>query len=284
MFSSGQRNPVSSNEQQIPHRLDIVISHYHEAPEIVRPPLDIIKQLPVVSRLNPRVIVYTKGLATANITDIEILKEEIGADIVYELPNIGRETDTHLTHIVNYYDELAEFTLFLQGHIEYLDLIELMLTNHFRPTLGVMCLGSQTTCPCDYCIPDVNGAHDPIYGYKRIPQLHGIFNHRFCPPQGLLISFKSQFIVSRTRVTRHPKHKYEWLKELFNDMSHFVHDDNPEDVTSTQTPDDPLFGHTLERAWMIIFGCNDLRLHHECDRFYSGTRCACYDDDDEEYM
>ena len=44
-------------------------------------------------------------------------------------------------------------------------------------------------------------------------------------------------------------------------------------------PMSPIFGHTLERAWMVIFGCNDLRIRHQCNDRDISAICGCYDVD-----
>jgi Protein of unknown function (DUF3431) len=272
--SSGHSKGLSRGQKKEPQRLDIVLAYSGESPEQVRSSLKIVTKIPFIVRLKPRVIIYTKGLPTT--TNRETLKKLLGADLLYELPDVGRDAESHLTHIIEHYDEIADHTLFLRGTIDFIDLVEPLLRTHFKPTLGVMGLGTYTTCPCDDCIAQINGNPDPIHGYKRIPQLYSIFNDRFCPPSGLLLSFKNQFIVSRARIIRNPKSKYVWLKSVYNDMSHFVHDDS-----LAKRPDDPLLAHTLERSWMAIFGCSDVRIAEECNRSDSASRCACYDDEAE---
>lgn len=58
----------------------------------------------------------------------------------YPLTNIGRETHTYFTHIVNNYDNLSDFTFFCQGdpiyHISYfIDLVNRFPNVHHKPTL-----------------------------------------------------------------------------------------------------------------------------------------------------
>jgi hypothetical protein len=284
-LSLSQSNALSLGQEREPQQLDIVLAHVGESQELFQSRLKIVLELPVIARLNPRIIVYTKARLKTLQTDRETLRKQLGADLLYVLPNIGRDPDSHLAHIIERYDQLADHTLFLQANIEYTDLVEPMLQTHFRPTLGVMGLGTYTTCPCDRCLAQISGNPDPIHGFKRIPQLYNIFNQGFCPPGGLLLGFKSQFIVSRARIIRNPKQKYVWLKGVYNDISHFIHDDPTEGqtigISLAKKVDNPSFFHTLERSWMTIFGCSDVRIAEECDRDDPTTRCACYDDEKE---
>jgi len=58
-----------------------------------------------------KIIIYNKGTPLLNNHDFSIKK----------LPNLGRESHTWLTHIVNNYDKLDEYNIFLQGRINDLN-------------------------------------------------------------------------------------------------------------------------------------------------------------------
>ena len=142
-----------------------------------------------------------------------------------------------------------------------------------------MSLGVHSSCQCDSCHPDWGS---PVGGFKRIPELFTIFNEQFCPPDGLLLTFRGQFVVSRDRIRQISKDKYRWLRETLVNMSHFIHDDYPSDIwfDAPKAPDNPLFGHTVERSWLFIFGCNDMAIARDCeslDKHPETARCACYD-------
>ncbi|XP_038053510.1 uncharacterized protein LOC119725954 [Patiria miniata] len=74
---------------------EIVVAHYNE-------PLDWLR--PYAKRAGH---VYHKGSNTSAPFDMKKWER---------LPNTGREAHTYLHHIVNYYDNLANVTVFLQGH------------------------------------------------------------------------------------------------------------------------------------------------------------------------
>jgi hypothetical protein len=56
-------------------------------------------------------IVYNKGVNNDYVKS-DNLKNE------FKLENVGRETHTYLTHIINNYDELADLTIFVPGSLE----------------------------------------------------------------------------------------------------------------------------------------------------------------------
>jgi len=267
-------------QQKTPQQntFDIVLAHYSEPLDELRQQIQILKNVPAIASLAPRAIVYTKGLTPdSTYEQQETLRQELDADILRILPNVGREGDTYLAHIVEHHDELARHTLFAQAHMELLERATKRLQNHFTDRLAAMSLGPYDTCSCDACFVYPTNP-DPVHGFKRVPQLYSIFNECLCPPEGLLLTFKGQFVVSRQRITRNSREKFIWLRSILTNMTHFVHDD-PVEGNNMSGPgfdnkiESPLFGHTLERSWMFIFGCNDLTLLRTC----GDERCGCYD-------
>ena len=80
---------------------DIVLAHHSEPPDEVRQQIQTLKSIPAIASLAPRVILYTKGLAPdSTYQQQERLNQELDADILRTLPNVGREGDTYLAHIV----------------------------------------------------------------------------------------------------------------------------------------------------------------------------------------
>lgn len=278
---------IDSGPHHGQRRFDIVLSRFQENPSEVSSAIAQVKKIPSIATLDPRVIVYNKG--GEPVSDWIALREALGADVLYTLPNVGREGDAYLTHIIDHYDELADHTLFLQAGIENLGGIQELFDTRFKSTLGVMSFNSYTTCSCDACVAPKYPNIDLTHGYKRIPQLYTLFNEDFCPPTGLLLSFRAQFVVSRPRIIRNAKPKWELLRTTLRNMSHFVHDDPTEEQnlfdSTAKNPNNPFFLHTLERAWMILFGCNDLRIM-DCSEdslvsSYQNTSMVCGCDDED---
>ena len=273
--------------RQRQNTFDVVLAHYQESPIDVRTTISLIKSVPAIAALRPRVFVYTKGSMAKTEAELEDMRLQMGADYARALPNRGREAETYLTHIIDHYDDLGTHVLFCQAQMEIPDRVENLLRTHFSSQVGAMSMYEYTTCPSDNCIPPIFGSPDPVHGFKRIPELFAIFNERFTPPEGLLLTFKGQFIVSRKRILRNAKHKFEWIRNVLNDSSHFVHNEvgeknNMDTAATSKSMDNPIFGHTLERAWMVLFGCNDLTLPQQCNPGNwrdPNIKCACYDDD-----
>jgi hypothetical protein len=263
-------------------RFDIVLSHFTENPIDVRRDIEQIKMVPGIAQLNPRVILYAKGPIASPCPDpchqLDILREQVGADIVRPLPNVGRESDTYLTHIIDNFDDLADHTLFGQATFHDPDVAFSRLRTHFNSTVGALGLGPLSTCGCHPC---THHWGSPKEGWRRIPQIYSIFNEDFCPPEGLLLTFRGQFIVSRNRIRRNPRRKFNWMKQVLNNMTHFVHEDYKDSndfwFDSAKAADNPYFGHTVERSWLLMFGCNDVLIETECRDDDSSTRCGCYD-------
>lgn len=65
------------------------------------------------------------------------------------------------------------------------------------------------------------------------------------------------------------------MYEMFQmNETHWLHDD-PRSVHFVQksTPEDPNFGHLLERFWTMLFRCTTPDLVDRCNR----RECACFD-------
>jgi hypothetical protein len=262
-------------------RFDIVLAYYAENPHEVRQSIELIKSVPAIAELDPRVIVYAKGpLDSFNdpYTQLDDLRQRIGADIIRALPNRGQEGDTYLTHIIDHHNYLADHTLFARAVLDEPDGFLPRLFTHFNASVGVMSLSTHSSCNCELCQPDWEF---PERRYIQIPQLYAVFNEEFCPADGLLITYRGQFIVSRDRILRKSKEKFIWLRSILNDISHFVHEDLEEEdqacYVEKNAVDDPYFGQTLERFWMVMFGCNKVSIATECDDGDPSTPCGCYD-------
>jgi hypothetical protein len=85
----------------INNNIELVISRYQEN-------LDWINELP--QNLQSNITIYNKGDNEINL-DAKIIK----------LPNYGRESHTYLYHVINNYNNLADFTFFLPGSVKSRD-------------------------------------------------------------------------------------------------------------------------------------------------------------------
>jgi hypothetical protein len=115
------------------------------------------------------------------------------------LPNIGREAHTFLHHIITRYDELSDYTCFLQGNpFDHCPDVKDKL-KHFTPT-DVLFLGTRYQS-------DRNG--NPHHSGLQVGAMYDIY---FTPPKDTFIFYAgAQCIVSRERILKRPKAFYEAL-------------------------------------------------------------------------
>lgn len=147
-------------------------------------------------------------------------EDEVGI----KLDNVGREAHTFLYHIVNNYDDLEDFTIFLQGNPfdhglkTSNDINNIKIESEFIPLNGLISgckyYESKGTIPSFCEEHNIDTKHTDIV--------------TFTPG--------AQFAVSREKIKKHPKEFYEkLLKTLSNNGS------NPEEA------------HVMERLWSYIF-------------------------------
>src|SRR5947207_7063347 len=87
---------------------DFVLAHYAEPSDKVRKSIQLIKKIPSIAAFSPQVIIYTKGPEFAERDPhLVVLRKVFDADIIRTLSNRDRESATYLSHIIDYYDELA---------------------------------------------------------------------------------------------------------------------------------------------------------------------------------
>ena len=275
--ASGKTNapPATTHIPQ----LHLVIAHYNEEPFWMRRWIDSVRSISYMQELGIKVIIYTKGPQT----DLVALKETTAADEVFQLPNVGREGSTYLHHLLKIYDDPPPFTMFTQaiikkgqylsGEIEDEHVAELKdwlydkLSEKFSRDIGFMSLDRKhDICYCGHCTD--MGRHD---FYPLWPQLYAILEGTVCQElEGNIISFNGHFIVSRKRILSRPRSIYEYLQELADaPEDHWLHSEPEprwfEKDKGKSTPDDPKFGHTLERLWHVIFNCSNPAQMVDCD-------------------
>ncbi|TGZ81749.1 TPT-domain-containing protein [Ascodesmis nigricans] len=275
-YNTPKSRPYLDNDYVSRRKFDIVVSMFDDKPENVRDQVKRFRTAPTVKGLNPTVTVYVKD----GRQDLERIKQIVGARMVKMVPNQGRESDTYLYHILNEYDDLAEHTLFIQGQTHFLDGAVNRLTDYFTPDTGILSLGfTHSVCRCHEC-------RDPWENdiWFRIPEIYSAVYGELCPSEGILMTYTGQFVVSARRIRGGPKHVYEHLLSLLDSpMEHWIHQD-PKGQKFSDATDNPFFGHTLERAWMIMFQCADPRIATSCGGLTqrknpedSIDKCQCLD-------
>lgn len=251
---------------------EVVISMYDEPPASVAKLIASIRDIAALS--TARVHIYTKD-ATGNTTTIQ---DRTKADQVSVLPNIGREGETYLYHILNHWDTLARHTLFIQANVHNEHEAIYRLRYYFDPQrtgmLSLGFVGHTTACQGSdqWGWTETSAIISSIY--KRVYQQ---------PCKRVLLSYKGQFIVSAERIRGVPKGLYDDLYRAIIDQDSWAHQE-PYLKGRVDSMNAPLFGYTLERLWNVIFQCSDLEIAWRCPSLLSkssgssrGTDCQCMD-------
>lgn len=128
--------------------MDIVISMYKEAIESVMTMMSQLKEILGKKGRSVATIIYNKD----EDADIANLKSRLGATSLIKRPNIGREGETYLYHILSQFDNLAIHTLFLQASVYNFWEVRRRIENYFLPYTGALGLSfSGNVCQCDTC-------------------------------------------------------------------------------------------------------------------------------------
>ncbi|GAA5935868.1 hypothetical protein JCM10213_002143 [Rhodosporidiobolus nylandii] len=275
--------------------IDLVVSYYDEDLERTKKHIEDIRATDFVSKRSSRVIIYNKG-ARGDMEIREAMQLQ-RADEVVPLPNLGREGATYLKHILLHYNAtvaalspsfrpssspslaatvarlrtttLADHTYFLQPHLAWESIarprLQLVAPEtgfaHFGPML-------RSDCGKDGRI----GADFPI-----VKELYNIFVGEVCPPSGQLSAWSAQFAVSKRRILANSYVRYAAIDELLEaPEGHWIHD--MWGPNESGGPSNPAVGHSVERAWPVIFGCADPKIADECpDDVFVREKCQCLD-------
>lgn len=84
--------------------LDVVMAYYNEPIDSIIEQMQHLRSIPHIAQRNPTFITYVKG----DNVSLSEYKQATGMDEVYRLPNVGREGDTYLQHILRNYNATIE--------------------------------------------------------------------------------------------------------------------------------------------------------------------------------
>ncbi|KAI4697891.1 uncharacterized protein J4E84_001025 [Alternaria hordeiaustralica] len=253
--------------------LEVVISMYKERTEDVAA---LIKKLESMPQM-------TEALVTIYLKDGEAderkIKAETNAHEVIKLPNIGREAETYLNHIVNRWDSLAERTIFLQADVHNPREFYPFFERYFRANqTGFLNLGwAGILCNGDDC-GDKRGWRDETSLFADVQsRIDGSTR------ENVLLSYKGQFVVTAARIRGIDKSIYDDLWQLFVDEHSWAHQE-PYLQERPDSMSQPWFGYTMERIWNVLFQCSDMDVAWRCPTLLSGWRpggsiadCQCFD-------
>jgi hypothetical protein len=256
--------------------LEIVISMYKEKTKDVATLISKLQSMPKMS--GTRVTVYLKDEQA----DEQKTKQETHADEVIKLPNIGREAETYLNHILRRWDTLAGQTLFLQADVHNPREFYPFAERYFRPyKTGFLNLGwAGNVCDGGENCGDRHGWKDEILTF---PVIQSRIDNT--TRENVLLSYKGQFVVTAARIRGIEKLIYEDLEQAFVDENSWAH--QPEYLKGRKdSMSQPWFGYTMERIWNVLFQCSDMEIAWKCPTLLSGWRpggsiadCQCFDEE-----
>jgi hypothetical protein len=190
-----------------------------------------------MKKINDNIYVPTIGVVVARYKEnIDWLSDLKHTTYLYEkgdigngnkLINVGREAHTYLHHIVDKYDTLEDFIIFLQGNPFDHGVINIDHINKLIPETDFIPLNGIIS-GCIY-----NESHGKIPSFCEEHNIN--IKHtdivRFTPG--------AQFMISKETIKKHPLSFYD---KLLNTMSN--------------TNSNPNEAHIMERLWGYIFNEN----------------------------
>lgn len=256
--------------------VEVVISMYQESTEHVRSLVSSLHSVPGLT--DAFVHIYTKD-THANVSQIQL---DTGAHKVTRLPNIGREGETYLQHIVTHWNSLARHSLFVQAEVHREKELLWRLTRYFRPSqTGMLDLGFR-------------GYSHRCRGLDRwgwsdtsevVPHLYQEVNGSVC--QSFLATYKGQFLVSAARIRGVDKRIYEELLAALREARSWAHT-SPYVDGKVDEMSAPVLGYTIERVWGVLLQCSDVAAAWQCPSYQSRlfswdgeSSCQCLDKADQ---
>jgi len=268
--------------------LDIVISMYREPMVELTKTIDLITSVKTVASRNARIYLYIKD-QDADLDQMRASLSKYKLTITL-LPNVGREGETYLSHILSQWDNLANHTMFLQAETHTPREILPRIRDYFYASTGMLSLSFMgNTCDCNS-----NLCTDRFWsdGSGLVQQTYLTANRlKECPTPDskILLSYKGQFIASAARIRGVEKKVYADLQKLFVDENSYVHSkeylSKAADLTGTKDQmSAPVFGFSMERLWSSLMQCDDMEVARRCPSLLSGWRtggsrrdCQCLD-------
>jgi hypothetical protein len=168
------------------------------------------------------------------------------------LPNIGRESHTYLYHIVENYNNLADYNVFLQGfpydHKPDLDYILLDLIFNNKYSFKWLSNWSIETdfeyIREPYRIPYVNFKEM----YKKL------FDVYPDPHTSFIFHANGQFVVSKEKIHERPLEFYKKYLNFFEGKDQEIFNLGlMNNIKGENSLSDPIMGHHAERLWGFVF-------------------------------
>lgn len=199
------------------------------------------------------VLIYNKDTSLTHYKDYE--KRDDGW---VNLCNIGRESHTYLTHIIENYEDLRDVEIFLQGkisdHVSYQkpsdlfkDCDKALFQSHANIN-KIGCFNEQVyehmkkTAPYH---PHIDKAYPPE-GTREYIFFKELYPNLSYPTQPYIFKPFALFSLRRELIHAYPKEFYEKLRDYFNpEAENFMGMDKDDFIAN--------IGYTFEFFWQLIF-------------------------------
>ena len=235
-------------------KLDIVIAHYslNNIAHAVETWTEVLNRT-YVQAMSPYIFLYCQNQASTD-HDLEWFAQR--GEVIH-ISNFGRESHAYIWHIIHNYGNLALHTIFHQDLSKYGSSHVANKLSLLTPETGMLALSDLSMCTCDTC-------HLRAEMPKQLREIWAMAQHTFCSPQETYPVFlQGAFVVSSRRILKVDVSMYAVLLQYLEaPADHWIHKDHKFDWL--RSPDNPVSGHVLERAWNVLFDCMHLAGPADC--------------------
>lgn len=149
------------------------------------------------------------------------------------IPNVGREAETYLRFIIENYDNLPKYTVFLQGHpFDHLEERNVEFINRSIKSLN----NNDRIVPLNYLVSEQHNLY-----VRTAESFTALFDSPL--PDRLILPWGAQYIVPKSCILNRKKEFYEVIRNVMVNV-------NNTKETKTNCLVCPW---TMERMWMYIF-------------------------------
>ncbi|KAF2765325.1 hypothetical protein EJ03DRAFT_243645, partial [Teratosphaeria nubilosa] len=186
---------------------------YQETAETVASSVNALISLPRIEEMQPKIYVYNKNEALDNsnwLANLTLLLPP-GLNVsMHSRPNVGREAEAYLHHIIANYDDLADHTLFMQAELTEPENTRHRLDQYFVPNTGFLSLSwAGNICRnCSMCSDGFDWYEDG----EVIRSIFGAANGG-ADCKDLVLTYQGQFVVSSNRIRSNDIQMYAGLRE-----------------------------------------------------------------------
>jgi len=202
-------------------QIDLIVARYNESP-------DWITNFPGLSR----VFLYNKGGASLSPLDLPCNTS------IIPLPNLGRETQTYLHHIVTNYDDLAAVNIFFQGEVDDRPEQKIMGYDSYTSITSWGFAGKLDTCFESYSWGRELDSISSISAFKSSFGEFIVDTLDMPWRDKCLFTKGAYFSVGRDRIRLRSRDFYQMILDKHELSTHV----------------NPRAGHYMERSWFRLFG------------------------------